>query len=251
MQYQKSSQWVRLAALGLVMVMSALTLPSEVAAQENTASTPAASPSSNRAKLENKLKTIVIDKVDFNKADIGDVIQFLAKKSKELDPDKVGINFVLADLSHLPPQDHIHREVSVTLENVPIEELLKYIIEQTNLQYSVEEYAVNIRPAVDESETLTVRTYLVSAQFLEMISQARGNGSGAPTGDAQVDFKQPLTNLGIRFPVGATATYLPESSKLVVRDTPEQLDSIAKLIDQLNAPHTPPLTNSGTTPPGN
>jgi len=41
-----------------------------------------------------------------------------------------------------------------------------------------------------------------------------------------------LTDKGIRFPAGATATFLPGSSKLVVRDTPEQLDLIANLIEQ-------------------
>ena len=46
--------------------------------------------------------------------------------------------------------------------------------------------------------------------------------------------QQQLADKGIRFPAGATATFLPGSSKLVVRDTPEQLDLIANLIDQLS-----------------
>src|SRR5208282_6369517 len=49
-----------------------------------------------------------------------------------------------------------------------------------------------------------------------------------------VDAQKALTDKGIRFPAGASATFLPGSSKLVVRDTPEQLDEIANLIDQLS-----------------
>jgi general secretion pathway protein D len=46
--------------------------------------------------------------------------------------------------------------------------------------------------------------------------------------------QQELTDKGIRFPAGATASFLPGSSKLVVRDTPEQLDLISNLIEQLS-----------------
>ncbi len=49
-----------------------------------------------------------------------------------------------------------------------------------------------------------------------------------------VDAQQSLTDKGIRFPAGASAIFLPGSSKLVVRDTPEQLDLIANLIEQLS-----------------
>ena len=42
---------------------------------------------SNRADIQRKLLSIIIDKVNFDKLDIATVIQFLQQKSKELDPD--------------------------------------------------------------------------------------------------------------------------------------------------------------------
>src|ERR1700677_553443 len=45
---------------------------------------------SNRALINHKLQTIIIDKVNFEKLDIGSVIEFLQEKSKELDPDHQG-----------------------------------------------------------------------------------------------------------------------------------------------------------------
>jgi len=215
---------------------------------------------SNRAKIQHKLESIVIDKVNFEKLDIAAVIQFLQQKSKELDPDKEGINFVLrlsSDVTTPPPADNaapgaapaapgtapaapppsIHREVSITLENVPLSEILGYIIQQTNLQFSVEDYAVYLRPSIDEGETLTVRTFLVPPGFFEG-STLRINVS-APTDSApttidsvSVDAQKTLSDKGIRFPAGSSAIFLPGSSKLVVRDTPEQLDLVANLIDQ-------------------
>ena len=229
--------------------------------------------SSNRANITRKLQSIVIDKVNFEKLDIAAVIQFLQQKSKELDPDHQGINFVLRLSSDttIPPDANsavppaapatppsaapdgttpapaapdaapanrpIHREVSITLENVPLSEVLGYVISQTNLQYSVEDYAVYLRPSVDEGETLTVRTFLVPPNFFEgsqLRVQLAPTTSDVPTSitGISVDAQKTLTDKGIRFPAGASAIFLPGSSKLVVRDTPEQLDLIGNLIDQ-------------------
>ena len=221
---------------------------------------------SNRAAIQRKLMSIIIDKVNFEKLDIAAVIQFLQQKSKELDPDHQGINFVLrlsADVAPTPentpatpaaaapaagaaPADQtagtaksIHREVSITLTDVPLSEVLGYIIQQTNLQYTVEDYAVYLRPSIDEGETLTVRTFLVPPNFfpgggLKVNIGATTDTQPTTVENVKVDVKQQLSDKGIRFPAGATAAFLPGSSKLVVRDTPEQLDLIANLIDQLS-----------------
>jgi len=237
---------------------------------------------SHRAEITHKLQSIIIDKVNFEKLDIAEVIQFLQQKSKELDPDHQGINFVLrltADTSvptdttgaaapaaaapaaaapaaaappaagappvdaaaaaaATTPQHAIHREVSITLTDVPLSEVLGYIIEQTNLQYTVEDYAVYLRPSIDEGETLSVRTFLVPPNMfqgstLKVTVAAPTDNAPSTVESVRVDAQQALTDKGIRFPAGATASFLPGSSKLVVRDTPEQLDLIANLIDQL------------------
>lgn len=219
---------------------------------------------SNRANITRKLESIVIDKVNFEKLDIAAVIQFLQQKSKELDPDHQGVNFVLrlnSDTSAPPdatpaapgaagaaptdatapvPANHaIHREVSITLENVPLSEILGYVISQTNLQYSVEDYAVYLRPSIDEGETLSVRTFLVPPNLFEgsslRVTLAQTTETALSTVEnVSVNAQQSLTDKGIRFPAGASAIFLPGSSKLVVRDTPEQLDLISNLIEQLS-----------------
>jgi general secretion pathway protein D len=220
---------------------------------------------SNRADITRKLQSIVIDKVNFDKLDIATVIQFLTEKSKELDPDHQGVNFVLRLTSDTPPaptantptgaapapgspeaaaaaaaaqSKQIHREVSITLENVPLADILGYIVQQTNLQYTVEDYAVYLRPSIDEGETLSVRTYLAPANFFSGsgLSVQAPTDPNAPATVSTVarDAQPELTNRGIRFPPGSTATFLPGSSKLVVRDTPEQLDLIANLIENLS-----------------
>jgi general secretion pathway protein D len=229
---------------------------------------------SNRVKIERKLSSIIIDKVNFEKLDIAAVIQFLQEKSKELDPDHEGVNFVLRLSTETPPPAAtapgapaatpaapdatagspdaaagspdqnapappraIRREVSITLENVPLANVLQYIVNQTNLQFTVEDYAVYLRPSIDEGETLSVRTFLVPPNFFEgsSLNVTLGDTTDETTttvSSLSTDAQKALIDKGIRFPAGATAVFLPGSSKLVVRDTPEQLDLIANLIEQ-------------------
>ncbi len=221
---------------------------------------------SHRAAIQRKLSSIIIDKVNFDKLDIATVIQYLQQKSKELDPDHQGINFVLrltSDTTTAPTDPNapaapaapaggtpdttapsnlahpIHREVSITLTDVPLSDILGYVIAQTNLQYTVEDYAVYLRPSIDEGETLSVRTFLVPPNFFQGSSLAVSiaaptDPQGTTISSVTVKVQQQLSDKGIRFPAGATATFLPGSSKLVVRDTPEQLDLISNLIEQLS-----------------
>ncbi len=235
------------------------------------AATKAAVVSSNRVNITRKLQSIIIDKVNFEKLDIAEVIQFLQQKSKELDPDHQGINFVLrlssdtpipADATAAPggapapagatppaagatPADNtgaaaphpIHREVSITLSDVPLSEILGYIIQQTNLQYTVEDYAVYLRPSIDEGETLAVRTFPVPPNFfsestLHVTAPAAAENAGPTVESISVDAQKSLSDQGIRFPPNASAIFLPGSGKLVVRDTPEQLDLIQNKIDR-------------------
>jgi len=235
---------------------------------------------SNRASITHKLQSIVLDKVNFDRLDIATVVQFLTQKSKELDPQHEGINFVLrltsataSDTGTTPPAGAtatpdaggapatgpgtppatgaapaaapdtqpraIRREVSITLENVPLDSVLRYIVDQTGLQFTIEDYAVYLRPSIDEGETLTVRTFLAPPNFfqgsaLKVTPSSAGDNTPTTVEAVSSDVQKELQNRGIRFPAGATATFLPGSSKLVVRNTPEQLDLIANLIDQLS-----------------
>ena len=103
-----------------------------------------------------KLKSIVLDKVNFQNDDVVKVLEVLTKKSSEIDPDKKGIGFVLADLSHLTPADQVHREVSVVLDNVPLDQVLGYICTQTNLKCSIQAGTVHLDPPARQTSHLII-----------------------------------------------------------------------------------------------
>jgi len=89
-------------------------------------------------KIMAKLNSIIIPKVDFDKFDIANVVEFMTIKSKELDPENLGVLFRLeapARLDSKSPQ--FHREVSITLTDDSLQDLLAYVCEQTSLRYKI------------------------------------------------------------------------------------------------------------------
>ena len=72
----------------------------------------------------------------------------------------------------------------------------------------------------NEDETLTVRTFLVPSGFFK---------TPPNPSTTTVDVKPELTNKGIVFPSGSRVTFLPGSGKLVMRNTPTQLDKTGAL----------------------
>lgn len=213
---------------------------------------------SNIARIISKLTSIKIPEITFNDTPVEDAIRFLQAKSRELDPDKVGVNFVAklqatsqpvpANLTGAaakaaaaaPPAPVAPRSITLSLSNVTLDEALRLLTNLTNLKYKVEEYAVFILPVTESSEVLVTRTFSVPPGFFQgglSTPQAaggaglRGAGAGTTTVDTlKVDVKQQLGDQGVDFPAGATAAFLAGSSKLVVKNTPEQMDVIDSLI---------------------
>jgi hypothetical protein len=104
------------------------------------------------------------------------------------------------------------------LKNVSIMEALQDITSAAHCKFHVDEDAVYISPP-SYGTVLTVRTFLVPPGFFQ------------PKPGTTVDVKQELISLGVEFPAGAGATYLPGTSKLIVRDTPDELDKIQTEIE--------------------
>jgi hypothetical protein len=85
--------------------------------------------------VQQKCQAILIDKVDCDKMDIVQMAQFLTLVSREFDPDHRGIKFTVEDLAS---KDHVYRQITLRVLKVPLGILIHYIIEQTNLRYSID-----------------------------------------------------------------------------------------------------------------
>lgn len=90
---------------------------------------------------EAALRKLILDKVDHQEATLADVLEFLRQKGNNLAAGKVAINFVL-QLDEASKAS----KVTLTLQKVPFTEVLRYIGELANVQFTYEAYAIVVKP---------------------------------------------------------------------------------------------------------
>ena len=152
------------------------------------------------------------------------------------------------------PTTSANSRITLTMSRLPLAEALRYVASQAGLKVKVEQFAVSIVPLSEQTEELLNQEYRVSPNFIssqttggagtalnQAATQAQGGGGGGGSTDntgvgtvniTRQDAKTFLEQSGVTFPPGASAVYLPSSSKLVVRNTQENLDLIDSLVQQ-------------------
>lgn len=226
-------------------------------------------PSDGVAYITEKLRRIIIPRIDFEDTSVEEAIDFLTLRAAELDtieldPDKKGINFVIrrpksaeggAGLGGLDAAEGTAsllggggdpgalRIDTLRLRNVPLAIALKYIGDATKLRYKVDDYAVTLVPQTEIGEDLFTRTFRVPPDFASTLS-AGGEGGAAVESDPFADNSggganalkprppiiELLKNAGVVFTDGSSAT-LGASGTLLITNTPSELDKIEQLID--------------------
>src|SRR5438132_208453 len=157
----------------------------------------------------------------------------------------------------LPPVNPAEARITLTLNQIPLGEALRYIASQAGLKVKVEPYAVLILPLSEQSNELTTKEYRVPPGFISStvnvgvsaLSQGAykvGAGAAAPGGtgkDTQETTggqllvnregaREFLESQGVPFPPGASAHFLPQSSRLIVRNTIDNLELVDALVEQ-------------------
>jgi hypothetical protein len=135
------------AASSLIAAVAILALFSSVRLNAQALDTPPANLTPAAKKIWVKLQTIIIDKCNVENLDLTIILPFLTKRSKELDPEHVGVKFILIGPYTPPIGGPIHREISMTLTDVPLCEVVSYFCQQTEHQWKIEDDAVIVFPA--------------------------------------------------------------------------------------------------------
>jgi general secretion pathway protein D len=196
-----------------------------------------------------KMQKIIFPQVQFQGASVEEAVEFLRIKSRdydvfERDPTKKGVNLIIK-----PGVAPSTAQISLDLKDVPMSEALKYITELGQMKYKIEAYAVVVVPLSEVSTEMYSRTFKVPPNFL---TSAGGGGGGAAAPAAPADPFAPaaattatplsarptaidvLKNNGISFPEGASASFVPGTSQLIVRNTSVALDQVEALVDELS-----------------
>src|SRR5437588_2055342 len=158
--------------------------------------------------------------------------------------------------------------ITITLGQIPLGEALRYIASQAGLKVKVEPYAVSIIPISEQSNDLLTKEYRVPPGFISTsvnigtsslergayqtgattapAAAAAGAGPAAGTGtgkDTQESTgghqlvnregaREFLESQGVAFPPGASAHFLPQSSRLIVRNTADNLELVDAIVEQ-------------------
>ena len=159
----------------------------------------------------------------------------------------------------LPPPGPNDARITLTLNQIPLGEALRYIASQAGLKVKVEPYAVLILPLSEQSNELTTKEYRVPPGFISSsvnvgisaLNQGPTKvGAGVPAGtgkDTQESTggqllvnregaREFLESQGVPFPPGASAHFLPQSSRLIVRNTIDNLELVDALVEQAMLP---------------
>ena len=158
--------------------------------------------------ITEKLRRIIIPKIEFREATVTDAISFLQRKSIDLDtteadPTRRGVNIVLklesagmgappAGGLGAPPVDAgpgapapaaspADAKITLSLTNIPLAVALDYITRLANLKVKVEPYAVKIVPLSEPTDTLITKEYKVPPGFLSTAGAMGGGDALART----------------------------------------------------------------------
>lgn len=88
------------------------------------------------------LADLVLPHIDFKDASFSSVLTYLKTKAAELSQDKVKVNFVV----QLGEGVADSKMVSLSLNNVPFTECLRYVGDLVDVSFTYEQYAIVVRP---------------------------------------------------------------------------------------------------------
>ena len=143
--------------------------------------------------------------------------------------------------------------ITVSLANIPLIEALKYVTGLANLKFKVEPFAVSVVPVTENTDVLITKEWKIppdliprtpgaggaAANALAAPVAGAGGAAGRAAGDATLggsgiadreSAKNWLIANGVQFNGNASAIYIVRSSRLIVRNTQDQLDLIDTII---------------------
>lgn len=243
--YRAARDHTRIKMLNDVDSLWVTPVPGTATAPQQLANVTQEEPSGSQAIIF-KLNNITLDRIQFSDASIQEVIDYLRRKSIEADlvesdPNRKGVDFILTSSEGARP-------VTLDLRGSKLINAIKSVCDQAGMRYRFEPNAVVIMPISQAGGGgLQTRVFRVPPDFLSKGSGGEEGGAeaapadpfaaGGATGGSGLkkkpDAKTVMQQLGVEFPEGATATFSAGTSRLVMRNTLEQLDNAESVIDNM------------------
>ena len=216
--------------------------------------------SGTRAALYEKLQKTIVDKVEYESADIQSIIENLSSQ--------YGIHII-------PPsklEDRNRKIQYLELEKTPLLDVIRYICDVADLKFQIEDNAVMI--GVLNTDEMVTRFYDIRKSLIERIAlEAEGGaGAGSKTEDSKTTdnlkdaerfadksllesskdsssadsqkspsvtpemLKQFFTPMGIEFPEGSTISCDPSSGKLTMKNLAKYNQVMETVLKEIDLP---------------
>lgn len=188
--------------------------------------------------ISEKLRTMMLPRVEFSGATMDEVVELLRVRSLDFDPQGRGINFVMS----VPPEAR-GKPISLTLFNVPMEEVLRYVSEMCGVSYKVDEHAVTFVSLSERNSAIITRSFHVPPDFIQ--NAPAGPAAGAPVDPfaaqapaaggltvRRMGAKEFLESRGVTFPEGTSANFNSATSMLTVRNTIQNMEMVELFVEQ-------------------
>jgi len=190
--------------------------------------------------ISQKLNSIIIPSVNFVEADIEAAANFLTQRTRELDPEGVGVSFLLRGEAVKSSSNTF----SLSLTDVPAGEVLRYISGLAGVKTRIEEYAVFIVALAEPDSTVLIsRDFPVRPSFFDVAPTADGGAAGGAADRRRLtpratqpaarsdSVREALESRGVSFSAeGAAAFYNNATGVLTVRNTQDQIDLVEELV---------------------
>ncbi|MCH2205117.1 MAG: hypothetical protein MK132_04500 [Lentisphaerales bacterium] len=149
------------------------------------------------------------------------------------------------DIAEAAPMNAVgntDKKFNFDFENMPINEIIRYICLAAGLKFKVDDHAVIIADPRVQIDEMVIRFYPVNSQVFAAIKDNAADGGGGAdlvggiedvAGEDEGNVKQYLEAMGVQFPAGANVAYLANVSRLVVTNTITEQRRVQEIINQL------------------
>lgn len=202
-----------------------------------------------QASIEQKMNTIMVPELRLSGATLNEAIDFLRVVSVRedkatADETQKGVPFVvqLGDESHPAVQKVRAARVNLSLNNIPLLEVLRRVTQATGTTYRIDDFAVVLNAAGFDDPTLIRREFRVPPDFLTSGAVKQADAVDDPFADKPaggglvakaLTAKERLQSYDVSFPEGATASYNKSTSTLMVLNTAANIALVEAIVGEL------------------
>ncbi|MDR2667505.1 MAG: hypothetical protein LBB38_00465 [Puniceicoccales bacterium] len=189
-------------------------------------------PGGNR--LEEKLRTISIEKICFREMPLRDAVDLLGEIAEAADPDGEGINLAIVD----DPSDDC--TVHMTLRNIPLGRAIELLAQCADFDWEIDGDTVILSSAEKNLERLRTKFFPLSRATVLRMTNLRqkksdderdGDGGGRIAMEERL-IRNFLQNAGVDFYAADGASMAFDGSGIVVTQTPRNLKRVENILSR-------------------